>query len=74
MAISFTNKEAFLAAKAIGGEDRAKIIEAYKKSGQSFVEGDNDLVSRQPCYQRFLDEEKPKKAKKVKLGGKKKKK
>ena len=72
MAIAFKNKEAYLAAKAIGGEDKAKIIEAYKKSGQLFVEGDNDLVDKQPCYISFLDEEKPKKKKAKKLGKKKK--
>lgn len=66
MAIVFKNKDAFLTAKGIVGDDLKKITEEYKKSGQAYIEGTNAEVHNQPGYIRFMDKGVFKKSKKVK--------
>jgi len=71
MAIVFLSKDGYDTAKSIAGDDVKKLIEEYKKTGQAYIEGTNEVVGPQPGFIRFMDE--PKKAgKKVKKLGKKK--
>ena len=64
MAIVLLNGDAYQRAKEIAGDDQAKLIEEYKKMGQAYIEGTNELVGPQPGFIRFMDEPK-KKAKKL---------
>ena len=62
MAFLFISGDGYARAKEIAGDDQAKLIEEYKKTGQAYLEGTNEEIHNQPGYLRIMDEEKPKKA------------
>lgn len=73
MSIIILNKQRWLIAKETAGLEAndKKIIEEYKKICTGWIEGSNKELHNQPCYLRFMDKGKIKKAiKKIKKGKK----
>ena len=72
MAIVFISGDAYQRAKEVAGDDQAKLIEEYKKTGQAYLEGTNEEIHNKPGYLRIMDEPKKavKPAKKAKKGKK----
>lgn len=68
-AIAFLNKEKFIRAKEVAGEDKVKLVEEYKRIGGAFKEGTNEVIESTKKYDAVFDEapvEEPKKAGKSK--------
>ena len=44
MAIALLNKEKYLRAKRVAGDDEKKLVEEYKRIGGLYVEGPNEVI------------------------------